>query len=130
MTAVEAASGRALGKRGRDSENNVPFVGAVQTTDDGLPHLACLSPRLFTYQSMKDYLAGHTAVLLTALERAPRRPECGIRVAEVHRRSGIAKRWPAAACPRRACVTKRRGSVGCRWRNTLVGRCDGGDFPR
>jgi hypothetical protein len=43
----------------------VPFVAAVQTTEDGLPHLACLSPRPFTNQAMEEFLARHTALPLT-----------------------------------------------------------------
>jgi hypothetical protein len=56
---------RVGGKRGRGSQNKVPFVAAVQTTEDGLPHLACLSPRPLTNEAMKDFLACHTAVALT-----------------------------------------------------------------
>ena len=56
---------RVGGKRGRGSQNKVPFVAAVQTTEDGLPHLACLSPRQLTNEAMKDFLACHTAVALT-----------------------------------------------------------------
>lgn len=43
---------RSGGKVGRGSENKVPFVAAIQTTDDGKPHLACLSPRPFTKASL------------------------------------------------------------------------------
>lgn len=56
---------RSGGKTGRGSENKVPFVAAVQTTDSGLPHLACLSPRPFTKEAMDDFLACHTALPLT-----------------------------------------------------------------
>ena len=38
---------RSGGKAGRGSENKVPFVVAVQTTEDGRAHLACLSARPF-----------------------------------------------------------------------------------
>ena len=53
------------GKAGRGSENKVPIVAAVQTTEDGLLHLACLSPRPFTNKAMEEFLARHTALPLT-----------------------------------------------------------------
>ena len=43
---------RSGGKSGRGSENEVPFVVAVQTTEDGRAHLACLSARPFTKEAM------------------------------------------------------------------------------
>ena len=46
---------RSGGKSGRGSENKVPFVAAVQTTEDGKPHLACLSPRRFTNEAVEDF---------------------------------------------------------------------------
>ena len=56
---------RSGGKSGRGSENKVPFVAAVQTTESGLPHLVCLSPRPFTNAAIEDFLACHTALPLT-----------------------------------------------------------------
>jgi transposase-like protein len=56
---------RSGGKTGRGSENKVPFVAAVQTTDDGWPQLACLSPRPFTNEAMEEFLATHTMLPLT-----------------------------------------------------------------
>jgi len=56
---------RSGGKAGRGSENKVPFVAAVQTTEDGLPHLVCRSPRHFTNKSIEEFLARHTALPLT-----------------------------------------------------------------
>lgn len=56
---------RSGGKAGRGSENKVPFVAAVQTTEDGLPHLVCLSPRRFTNKSIEEFQARHTALPLT-----------------------------------------------------------------
>ena len=53
---------RSAGKAGRGSENKVPFVASVQTTEDGLPHLACLSPRPFTNKAIKEFLARQTAL--------------------------------------------------------------------
>ncbi len=43
----------------------MPFAAAVQTTEDGLPHLACLSPRPFSKKAMEQSLARHTALPLT-----------------------------------------------------------------
>jgi hypothetical protein len=43
---------RSGGKPGRGSENKVPFVCAVQTTEDGQAVLACLSLRPFTNDAM------------------------------------------------------------------------------
>jgi transposase-like protein len=56
---------RSGGKAGRGSENKVPFVAAVQTTEDGLPHLVCLSSRRFTNKSIEDFVARHTVLPLT-----------------------------------------------------------------
>ena len=56
---------RSGGKTGRGSENKVPFVAAVQTTEGGQPHLVCLSPRPFTNEAMQDFMARHTALPLT-----------------------------------------------------------------
>ena len=58
-------SERSGGKARRGSENKVPFCAAVQTTEDGKPHLACLSPRPFTNESMQEFMARHTALPLT-----------------------------------------------------------------
>lgn len=43
------------GKPGRGSENKVPFVAAVQTTESGRPHLICLSQRPFTKDSILEF---------------------------------------------------------------------------
>ena len=56
---------RSGGKTGRGSENKVPFVAAVQTTEDGRPHLVCPSPRRFTNEAVEDFLATHMALPLT-----------------------------------------------------------------
>jgi transposase-like protein len=45
------------GKPGRGSENKVPFVAAVQTTEDGQPVRCCLALRPFTNESMGDFAA-------------------------------------------------------------------------
>ncbi len=58
---------RTGGKSGRGSENKVPFVAAVQTTEDGHPHLACLSPRPFTKQALEDFFARSTVLPLTVV---------------------------------------------------------------
>lgn len=43
------------GKPGRGSPNKVPFVACVQTTEQGLPKLVCLSQRPFTKESIADF---------------------------------------------------------------------------
>ncbi len=58
---------RSGGKAGRGSENKVPFVAAVQTTEDGKPHLACLAPRPFTKAALEDFFATSTALPLTVV---------------------------------------------------------------
>jgi len=58
---------RSGGKTGRGSENKVPFVAAVQTTEDGHPHLVCLSPRPFTKRALEDFFARSTVLPLTVV---------------------------------------------------------------
>jgi ribosomal protein L37AE/L43A len=58
---------RSGGKAGRGSENKVPFVAAVQTTEGGLPHLACLSSRPFTKAALEDFFATSMALPLTVV---------------------------------------------------------------
>jgi hypothetical protein len=48
---------RSGGKAGRGSENKVPFIAALQTTEDGQAVLACLRPMPFTTQAMTDFAA-------------------------------------------------------------------------
>jgi transposase-like protein len=45
------------GKPGRGSENKVPFVAVVQTTEDGQPARCCPALRPFTNGSMSDFAA-------------------------------------------------------------------------
>jgi hypothetical protein len=47
------------GKAGRGSDNKVPFVAAVQTTDAGHPLYACLSVQPPTSQAMASFAARH-----------------------------------------------------------------------
>lgn len=56
---------RSGGKTGRGSENKVPFVAAVQTTEAGKPHLACFSARPFTKESIREFVAQSTVLPLT-----------------------------------------------------------------
>ena len=58
---------RSGGKAGRGSENKVPFVAAVQTTESGAPHLACLSSRPFTKAALQDFIATSMALPLTVV---------------------------------------------------------------
>jgi ISXO2-like transposase domain len=43
------------GKPGRGSQNKVPFVAAVQTTESGAPVLACFSPRPFAKEAILEF---------------------------------------------------------------------------
>ena len=43
------------GKRGRGSENKVPFIAAVQTTEAGQPILACLTKLEFTKEAVAQW---------------------------------------------------------------------------
>jgi hypothetical protein len=56
---------RSGGKPGRGSENKVPFVAAVQTTESGLAIHACLSLRPFTNESILEFAASSLALPLT-----------------------------------------------------------------
>ena len=47
--------GELPGKRGRGSENKVPFIVAVQTTDDGRPLLARMNRIAFTKEAVTDW---------------------------------------------------------------------------
>jgi hypothetical protein len=48
---------RSGGKTGRGSRNKVPFIAAVQTTEDGQPVLACFAQRPFTKQAVEEFAA-------------------------------------------------------------------------
>ena len=58
---------RSGGKAGRGSENKVPFVAAVQTTEGRHPHLVCFSQRPFTKQAFSEFLADSTVLPLTVV---------------------------------------------------------------
>jgi len=58
---------RSGGKAGRGSENKIPFVAAVQTTEGGKAHLVCLSPRPFTRKSLDEFMAKSLALPLTVV---------------------------------------------------------------
>ena len=45
------------GKRGRGSQNKVPFLAAVQTTPDGHPQFACFAPQPFTTEAEGAFAA-------------------------------------------------------------------------
>jgi ISXO2-like transposase domain/Transposase zinc-ribbon domain len=53
------------GKPGRGSENKVPFVAAVQTTEGGQPQLMCLSLQPFTKEAMRTFFARSLMLPLT-----------------------------------------------------------------
>ena len=61
---------RAGGEPRHGSENKVSFVAAVQTTENGKPHLACLSIRPFTKESVRDFVDMSMALPLTVVPRA------------------------------------------------------------
>lgn len=56
---------RSGGKTGRGSENKVPFLIALQTTEDCKPHLVCFSQQPFTKEAMDRFLARSLALPLT-----------------------------------------------------------------
>ena len=58
---------RTGGKVGRGSENKVPFVAAVQTTQDGQPELVCLSQQKFTSEAMLAFAARSLVRPLTTI---------------------------------------------------------------
>jgi ribosomal protein L37AE/L43A len=55
------------GKRGRGSQNKVPFVAAVQTTPDGQPVLACLRCQPHTQHEAAAFAAQHIATSATVV---------------------------------------------------------------
>jgi transposase-like protein len=58
---------RSGGKVGRGSENKVPFIAAVQTTECGQPHLACFSQRPFTTEAVAEFMATSLGLPLTVV---------------------------------------------------------------
>ena len=58
---------RSGGRAGRGSENKVPFIAAVQTTNDGQPVLACFAQMPFTAEAMSDFAAKSLARPLTVV---------------------------------------------------------------
>jgi ribosomal protein L37AE/L43A len=55
------------GKAGRGSQNKVPFVAAVPTTDDGRPALACLRAQPHTEEQVGEFAAAHIAPSTTVV---------------------------------------------------------------
>jgi hypothetical protein len=58
---------RSGGKTGRGSENKVPFVLAVRTTDDGLPHQVCTAQLPFRRQAVAEFCQRHLVRPLTVV---------------------------------------------------------------
>ena len=58
---------RSGGKRGRGSENKVPFVAAVQTTPDGQPQFMCLRQQPFTAEEVAVFAARSIAPSATVV---------------------------------------------------------------
>lgn len=98
----------------------MPFVAAVQTTEDGRPHLPCISPRPFTHAAMEDFMARRTALPLTLVSDGlncfkvltsagaarwsvhPGVRSWGIWVAELHCQSGVRRSRQTLAGPHAA----------------------------
>jgi hypothetical protein len=55
------------GKTGRGSENKVPFIAAVQTTEAGQPELVCFAPVPFTKKALSEFAARSLARPLTVI---------------------------------------------------------------
>ena len=55
------------GKPGRGSENKVPFIAAVQTTNDGQPVLVCFAQAPFTKKALSDFATKSLARPLTVV---------------------------------------------------------------
>lgn len=62
---------RSGGKLGRGSENKMPFVCAVQTTEDKQAVLVCLSLEPFTNEAMTKLAAQFLALLLKVIYDGP-----------------------------------------------------------
>jgi transposase-like protein len=58
---------RSGGKTGRGSENKVPFIAAVQTTQDGKPVVACFAQVPFTKEAVEQFAAKSLARPLTVV---------------------------------------------------------------
>jgi ribosomal protein L37AE/L43A len=58
---------RSGGKAGRGSENKVPFIAAVQTTEDGQPVLACFAQCPFTTEAVQEFAAKSLVLPLTVV---------------------------------------------------------------
>ena len=58
---------RSGGKRGRGSENKVPFVAAVQTTPEGQPQFVCLRQQPFTHEEVAVFAARSIAPSATVV---------------------------------------------------------------
>ncbi len=58
---------RTGGKVGRGSENKIPFIAAVQTTEDGKADKVCFSQRPFTKKSFGEFMAVSMALPLTVV---------------------------------------------------------------
>lgn len=58
---------RSGGKAGRGSENKVPFLAAVQTSEAGHPHLVCFSQRPFTKEAVSEFISQSMVLPLTVV---------------------------------------------------------------
>ena len=61
---------RSGGKPGRDSDNKVPFVAAVQTTENCNPIVVCMSAQPHTIEEVGAFAAAHIATTATVISDA------------------------------------------------------------
>lgn len=102
---------RSGGKPGRGSENKVPFVCAVQTTESGQAVLACLSLRPFTNEAMLEFAAQSLALPLTVVSDGL---PCFVALAAdggVHHRTVTGGGKAASALPQFAAVNTLLGNL-------------------
>jgi transposase-like protein len=102
---------RSGGKPGRGSENKVPFVCAVQTTDGGQAVRACLSLRPFTNDAMTEFAAQSLALPLTVVSDGL---PCFAALAAnggIHERTVTGGGKPASALPQFAAVNTLLGNL-------------------
>jgi hypothetical protein len=95
------------GKTGQGTDNKVPFVAAVQTTEDGRPLYACLSQQPPTIEAMAAFAASHIA------RRPPWSPTgCGASARRPWLAPGTSASSPAAVRPAWRCRSS-NGSTRC-----------------
>ncbi len=89
---------RSGGKTGCGSEDKVPFVAAVQTTNNGRPHLACMAQLPFRRTAIAEFAARHLVRPLTVVSDGLDRFTV-VQDAGVHERVVTGGARPACNCP-------------------------------